>query len=495
MNSRVISSCKIILIMLMMLSPNILPIKSSPESFKIPLTIRVYPDASFSIGSKIEAQIPESVPLDLSFTSTVSSDSKQLTFQLQAQLLSREAAESVSRVFRRIEIGAVGRKEQAEMDIYIDFNENEAKSAYPFPISLDEARAKIILSETLIKAEGEVMILTDNVDMLILMLPMIPQYLKPTIEQYLTDTGITINKFSVNGVAKGTNLCSALFEIELKGNITRASEKIIEKQCVFSPFLIVTPFTPVADEDGRINIMITVDSNAISVSGSGELRFSKHIDEAVEYNRLQALSVVEQIAKCDRVRGSKYLPLIQRLKNTTIYYRGFTIVLQTEARPEGRVLKGDLQLMRLKPPLEGTPDNFTFTGFIQDLLPFEEDLKTQLSPFQFYASRSFSMDVEIICIQETDKKLNIAIPSSAPTPQYQNGTYAKWVDISSISQLKDVSFQVTHVAVEKKGEDMLTLIVAGVVVAIVVVIVLIVLTRRKKPPVETLPPPSPPTPT
>jgi len=125
-----------------------------------------------------------------------------------------------------------------------------------------------------------------------------------------------------------------------------------------------------------------------------------------------------------------------------------------------------------------------FTGFMQDLSPLEEDLKTQLAPF--------SMDVEIVCVQEVDKKLNMTIPSSAPIPQYKNGAYAKWIDISSISQLKDISFQVTHVAVEKKEADMLTSIVAGVVVAvIVVVIVLIVLTRRKKPPVETLPPPPP----
>jgi hypothetical protein len=487
MNSGVVSSCKIILIALIMLSPNILSIKSSPESFKIPLTIRVYPDASFNIGSKIEVQVPENIPLDLSFTSIVSSDGKQLTSQLQAQLLSREVAESMSRVFRRIEIGAVGREEQAEMDIYIDFNEDELEFIdLLFSISLDEAKAKLTLSETLIKAEGEVMVLTDNVDMFISMLSTTPQYLRPTIEQYLTDTGITINKFSVNGVAKGTNLCSALFEIELEGNITKASEKIMEEQCMFSPFLLVIPFMPVADEGGRTNITITTDSNAISISGSGELRFSKHIDEAIEFNKLQALSIVEQAAKCDIVRGSKYLPLIQKLKNTTISYRSFKIVLQTEARSEGRFLRGDLQLVRLKPPLEGTSEDFKFTNFIQDFSTFEEELKTQLNLFGRSLDKSWSMDVEIICVQEEGKKLTITIPSSAPVPQYQNNTYAKWIDISSISQLKDVSF---HLATEKKGVDMLLLVVGIVIIAAVFAIVLIILTKRKKPPVETLPPP------
>jgi len=326
-----------------MLSSNILSIKSeSPESFKIPLTIHVYPDASFSISSKIEVQVPESVPLALSFTSAVSSDGRQLTFQLQAQLSSRGIAESISKVFRRIEIGVVGRKEQAEVDMYIDFNENEVKTTDPFPISLNEARAKITLSEALVKAEGEAMLLTDNVDMLILALPLMPQYLRPTIEQYLTGTGITIKKFSVNGVAKKTNLCSALFEIELEGNITRASEKIMEMegQCMFSPFLLITPFIPVADEGGRINITITADRNAISVSGNGETRFSKHIDEAVESNRLQALSIVEQIAKCDTIRGIEIPASYSKAEEHHNILQGFQYIVADRDSPREGSFKG-----------------------------------------------------------------------------------------------------------------------------------------------------------
>lgn len=497
MSNKIISSCKIILIMLVMLSPNILSTRSdNATNFKIPLTIKVYPDASFSIGSKIDMELPEDIPLDFDFASTVSPDGKKLTFRLQAQSASRNVAESLSKVFRKIEIGAVGSKvdgeSQAEMDLYIDFNEDEIRSDYPVSFSVDEAKAKIVLRETLVKAEGHVKLHTNDVNTLILMISMVTQYIRPSIEEYLRDTGIDIKEFSINGIAKEANICLAIFKIELEGNLTKVSEKITTEQCMFSPYLLITPFIPAADEGGRINITITADPSMINVNGNGETTFSEHIDKSIESNKLLALSIVEQTAKCDRTNGAPYLPLIQRLKNTTISYKDFKVSLKTEAGPRGRVLKGDLQIVRLKPPLEGTPDNFKFTSFIQDVLPLEEDLKKQLNLFRqpLYLSdksSSWSMDVEIICMQEADKKLKIIIPSSAPTPQYQNETYAKWVNITSVSQLKDVSFNVT---VEKAGGDMIPLIVAGIVIIVVIIVIsIIVITKRKKPLVETPPPP------
>lgn len=488
--------------MLVMLYPNILLTRSDgTTNFKIPLTIKVYPDASFSIGSKIDIELPESMPLDFDFASTVSPDGKKLTFRLQAQSTSRNIAESLSKVFRKIEIGGVGGKadgiRQAEMDIYMDFNENELRFNYPLSFSVDEAKAKIILRETLVKAEGYVTLPTSDVNTLISMITMVTQYLRMSIEEYLRETGIEIKEFWVNGIVKEANICLALFKIELEGNLTKVSEKITREQCTFSPYLLITPFIPAADEGGRINITITVDPSMINVNGNGETTFSEHIDKSIESNKLLALSIIEQIAKCDRTNGAPYLPLIQRLKNTTISYKDFKVSLKTETGPKGRVLKGDLQIVRLKPPLEGTPDNFRFTSFIQDVLPLEEDLKKQLNLFRqpLYLSDkslSWSMDVEIICVQEAGKKLKITIPSSAPTPQYQNETYARWGNITSISQLKDVSFNVT---VEKTGGDMTLLIVAGVVIIVATIAIsLIVLTRRKKPLAETPPPPPPPAP-
>ncbi|MEM2487854.1 MAG: hypothetical protein QXR44_04620 [Thermoproteota archaeon] len=498
MCNKIISSCKIILIMIIMLSPNILLIKSdNAKSIKIPLTIKIYPDASFSIDSKVDIEIPENVPLYLDFTSALSPDGKKLTFQLQAQLTSRSIAESFSKVFKRMEIGAIGRRingeGQAEIDLYMDFNEDEVRFDYMISFSVDEAKAKIILSENLVKAEGYVVLPTNDVNTLILAISMLPQYLRPSIEEYLRDTGIVIKEFSINGISKEANICLALFKIELEGNLTKASEKITREQCVFSPYLLMTPFMPVADEGGKINITLTAETNTISVNSNGEMRFLEHIDKSVESNKFLSLSVIEQIAECDRTKGASYLPLIQRLKNTTISYRDFKMSFKTEIGPRGRILKGDLQILRLRPPLEGTPENFKFTSFIQDVLPLEEELKNQLnllrqSLYVSDKSLSWSMDVEIICVQETGKKLKITIPSSAPTPQYQNETYARWVNITSISQLKDISF---NVIVEKTGGDMIPLMVAGIVIIVVIIIVIsiIVITRRKKPLVETPPPP------
>ncbi|MEM2885299.1 MAG: Ig-like domain-containing protein [Thermoproteota archaeon] len=403
---------------------------------RLPLRILVFPDASLEVSSVMRASVgPEDLPpMRLNFDSAFSEDGKSFSFELRGYV-GGDVAESFGSVMYRFDLGVVFNASNAEMDLYAKFNQQTMRWLLLIylgaKISIDELSMKVVSSESLTKAYGNAIVPTDDpADSVVeQILPAMRELIESMLSDALKTYNVTLKNLAVNGIVVQRYLLSVYFYFEIEGNYTNSVQGIMEQGATFSPILLIGPFIPSPVENGRVNLTMAVNE-VLNIDGNGVINYPAEVDSLVESNKLKALEKVEQIARRDLKHGGPYLPLIQRLRDTTLSIRGFHVSIEAYNGPGGGNVSWSATLARVRPPLEGTEDNFTFAGLVNDLIPLEADVKMPM------------MDVEVIGMQEAGKLVKAVVPSSAPAPTFKNDTYVKWSNATSLLVLRDVSYVV-----------------------------------------------------